>query len=167
MKTIALFFFAMCVSFGLCACDGDHDRDQKISIDVLKAFEQRFPQAVGVEWEKEGRYYVADFRAPLQEGQSGLMYDMEAWFDSSANWRMTVKDVTYDMLPEAVRNGFTASNYGAWKVDDADIVERNGKDSVYVLEVQQGHVERYLYFNSSGVLTQERHSGSDDYKDLL
>ena len=57
MKTIALFFFAMFITFGLCACDQDNHHDQKISIEVLKAFEQKFPQAVGVEW-----YYVADFR---------------------------------------------------------------------------------------------------------
>lgn len=167
MKTIALFFFAMFITFGLCACDQDNHHDQKISIEVLKAFEQKFPDAVGVEWEKEGRYYVADFRSTLPEGQTGVKYELEAWFDSSANWRMTVKDVTYDMLPQVVKDGFTASNFGAWNVEDSDIVERNGKDTVYVLEVEQGHQERYLYFNSNGKLTQERKNGSDDYRDLL
>ena len=167
MKTIAIFFLAFFISMGLCACDRDNTHHQKISIEVLKAFEQKFPQAVAVEWEKMGHYYVADFRAPLPEGKDGVKYEMEAWFDSSANWRMTVKDVTYDMLPQVVKDGFTASNFGAWRVDDSDIVERNGKDTVYVLEVEQGNEDRYMYFNSRGELTQERKNGADDFRDLL
>lgn len=168
MKTIALFFFAMFITFGLCACDEDNHLDnKKVSIEVLKAFEQKFPQAVAVEWEKEGRYYVADFRAPLPQGQDGMKYELEAWFDADANWRMTVMDVTYDMLPQVVKDGFTSSNFGAWRVEDVDIVERNGKDTIYVIEVDQGHQERCLFFNSAGELTQERKNSPDDFRYLL
>lgn len=177
MKAIALFFFAMFISVGLCACDESTGEDQKIGIDVLRAFEQKFPQAVNVEWDKEGRYYVAEFKSPAGWVQSEeitgagatpeVLYEMEAWFDSGANWRMTVIDATYTMLPNIVQHGFTASNYGAWKVEDVDIVQRNGKDPVYILEVRQGKAERELYFNSEGVLTQEKRHSSDDYRELL
>lgn len=167
MKAVGLFFFAILVSFGLCAYNDTEEYvdSQKVSIAVLKAFEQKFPQAVGVEWDKEWRFYVAEFRSPMAGAQSLAMYDMEAWFDLNANWRMTVIDAAYKMLPQVVKDGFTAGNYGAWKVDDAHIVVRNGKDNIYIIEVEQGHQERDLFFNSSGELVKE--SRSSDYKSLL
>ncbi len=167
MKAIGLFFFALLVSFGLCSfTDGDDGTDSgKVSIAVLKAFEQKFPQAVGVEWEKEWRHYVAEFRSPMEGTQSLAMYEMEAWFDHGANWRMTVVDVPYSMLPQVVKDGFTSCNYGAWNVDDAHIVVRNGKDNIYIIEVEQGHLERYLFFNSSSKFVKE--SRNADYRSLL
>ena len=170
MKAIGLFFFAMMVSLGLCAynagVEGDESEDsQKVSIAVLKAFGQKFPQAVGVEWEREWRFYVADFRSPVEGMIPPLMCDMEAWFDSGANWRMTVADVPFDKLPQVVKDGFAGGNYGTWKVDDAHIVERNGKDNIYIIEVEQRHMERDLYFNSRGELVKE--TKSTDFKSLL
>ena len=177
MKAIALFFFAMFISVGLCACEDGTDDNQKIDISVLNAFEQKFPLAKGVEWDKLGRYYVAEFKSPMGDGQyvelgtpgatPEVLYEMEAWFDSGANWRMTVIEATYTMLPNAVQHGFTTSNYGTWKVDDVDIVQRNGKETVYILEVKQGKTERELYFNSKGVLTHEKKHPSEGYRDLL
>jgi len=177
MKAIALFFFAMFISVGLCACDESTGDNEKISIDVLRAFGEKFPQAKDVDWDTHGRYYVAEFKSPAGWVQSEeitgagatpeVLYEMEAWFDTAANWRMTVIDATYTMLPNSVQHGFTTSTYGAWKVDDVDIVQRNGKEPVYILEVKQGKVERELYFNSNGVLTHEKKHSSDDYRDLL
>lgn len=167
MKVIGLFFFAMLVSFGLCACnDGDDGIDsQRVSAAVVRAFELKFPQAVDVEWEKEGRYYVADFRAPVDGLQGRVMCEMDAWYDVEANWKMTVTDVTYDMLPPVVQVGFTSGNYGSWRVEDVHIVEINGKDTLYILEVEQGNTERDLRYNAKGELVKE--SRDTDYRSLL
>ena len=71
---------------------------------------------------------------------------------------MTVIDVPYKILPQSVKQGFTTSNYGAWKVEDADVIQRNGVDNIYIIEVEQNDKERYLYFNKDGKLIQEKKS---------
>ncbi|MBQ7773926.1 MAG: PepSY-like domain-containing protein [Bacteroidales bacterium] len=170
MKTMALLFAAMLISFGLCACDNGDDHPTKISTDIIKAFEQRYPQAVQVDWDREGKYYVAEFKAPYG-GATGIitptLYEMEAWFDARANWKMTVMEITYDILPAEVKGGFTTSKYSEWRVEDTDIIERNGKETVYALEVKHGKDERCLYFNSRGELTKEMRKEINDYRDLL
>lgn len=174
MKFLGLLLLAMSLSFGICACENDNNDDKKVSIEVLKAFEQRFPQAVQVDWDIEGKYCVAEFKGTipdipelsLEDVPQGTLFNLEAWFDMGANWKMTVVDVPYKVLPKAVQTGFTTSNYGAWKVEDADVIQRNGLDNVYVIEVEQGNTERYLYFNSKGVLTNEK-KDNNDYREFL
>ena len=50
MKFLSLLVLAMGLAFGLYACDNTDD-DKKVGVEVLKAFEQRFPQAVQVDWD--------------------------------------------------------------------------------------------------------------------
>lgn len=171
MKTIALFFAAMLISFGLCACDKGDGDSHKISTEVINAFEQRYPKALQVEWDKEGKYYVADFKYTYNTGTTGIitptLYEMEAWFDSQANWKMTVMEVNYDVFPDEVKAGLTMSKYATWRIEDADIIERNGKETIYAIEVEMGKEERCLYFNSTGKLVQDTKRESNDYRDLL
>ena len=165
MKFLSLLVLAMGLAFGLYACDKKDD-DKKVGVEVLKAFEQKFPQAVQVDWDVEGRYCVAEFKDALpaigELSTDGIpantLFEFEAWFDNSANWLMTVIDVPYKILPQSVKQGFTTSNYGAWKVEDADLIQRNGVDNIYIIEVEQNDKERYLYFNKDGKLIQEKKS---------
>ena len=174
MKFLGLMVLAMTLTIGLCACENDNNDNKKVAVEVLKAFEQRFPQAVQVDWDIEGKYCIAEFigTAPdipelsLEYVPAGTMFEMEAWFDLGANWKMTVVDIPYKVLPEAVKTGFTSSNYGAWRVEDSDVIQRNGEDNVYVIEVEQGNTDRYLYFNSKGVLLKERND-NNDYREFL
>ncbi len=173
MKFLSLLILALGLALGLYACDRNDD-DKKVGIEVLKAFEQRFPQAVQIDWDVEGRYCIAEFKDVLPqipdlttEGiPANTLFELEAWFDNSANWKMTVIDLPYKVLPQAVKQGFTTSNYGAWKVEDADVIQRNGVDVIYVIEVEQNNKERYLYFTKDGVLQKEA-KDNKDYRDLL
>ena len=172
MKFLSLLILAMGLAFGLYACENKDD-DKKVSIEVLKAFEQKFPQAVQIDWDVEGRYCVAEFKDALPD-ISGLtldsvpaatLFELEAWFDNAGNWKMTVVDVPYKLLPQIIKQGFTSSNYGAWKVEDADVIQRNGVDNIYIIEVEQNNKERYLFFNKDGELTKE--TKKDFHQDLL
>ena len=63
MKTnlygLILALFAVVVFTG---CDKDDDiRVSDVPQNVMNAFEAKFPNVVGVEWEKKSDYYVADF----------------------------------------------------------------------------------------------------------
>ena len=71
------------------------------------------------------------------------------------------------MLPQEVKDAFKGGVYAQWRVDDVDIVERNGKDTLFVMDVEQGKDERLLYFNARGELVRESRSSNDDYRSLL
>lgn len=45
---------------------------------------------------------------------------------------MTETDLPYAALPEAVKNAFQNSEYGSWRPDDVDMIEREGMEPVYV-----------------------------------
>ncbi|MDR2928368.1 MAG: PepSY-like domain-containing protein [Cytophagaceae bacterium] len=121
------------------------DDDSNITIDpqIESVFISMYPEAQRVTWEHEGAYYVADF----------LLNSIacEAWFSNSAEWRMTESDITYEMLPQAVKTVFEAGEYANWRIDDIDMIERN-TETVYVIEVEKGKYEVDLYYLPDGTL---------------
>lgn len=168
MKSFGLLILLCAFTFSAALYASNwEDGKARIKIEVLNAFQQKFPNATDVEWEKEGRYYVAEFKSLLNTGTNRQICDMEAWFDSKANWKMTVSDVVYQILPAAIKEAFTSGNFGTWKVDDAHIVERDGKENLYLLEVEQGRNERDLIYNHKGELVKELKNDLGDYKSLL
>lgn len=176
MKTFFLLLFALFISVGMSACDdGDdfNDMSQKIKLDILRAFEQKFPQASDVDWDKQGKYLVAEFKSPMGTeviapgANPQVLYEMEAWFDHAGNWRMTVMDVTYDLLPHNVQMGFVSSDYSGWKVVGTTIVQRNGQDTLYILEVKNNGYVHQLFFDPLGKLAKVNKHPSDDYSHLI
>jgi len=107
-------------------------------------FGQMYPEATNVEWETEGDYRVAEFR------DGG--FEKEAWFDRSGSWQLTETDLAYADLPEEVRTAHESGDFADWTVDDVDFVERNGRESLYVLEVERGNTEYDLYYLEDGTL---------------
>lgn len=163
---ILILLCALTFSAALYASNWE-DGKARIKIEILNAFQQKFPNATDVEWDKEGRYYVAEFKSVPETGANRQPCDMEAWFDSRANWKMTVSDVVYSILPAVVKDAFTSGNFGTWNVENAHIVERDGKENLYLLEVEHGRSERDLIYNQKGVLVKELKNDLEDYKSLL
>lgn len=128
----ALGTFAL---IGFAACDDDDD-DVKTN-DVPEAaqteFDNMFPAASNVKWERKQIYYVADFR----NGRS----DMEAWYTGEGVWSMTETDLgegNYAMtqLPEALRAVIHNGKYSNSPIDDADYYERPADEEFYVIEFE-------------------------------
>ena len=139
----------------LVSCDDDYVR---VDSSIKKTFKNQYPNAKRVEWERKADFYVADFRI----GGS----DAEAWYTHGGAWRMTETDIVYVALPDAVRSNFESGDYSTWRIDDIDKVERNGLETVYVIEVERGEAEYCLYYSADGLLIKavhESHSGSYDY----
>ncbi len=147
MKT--KFFFPLMIA-AVClfaACDDD---DDKINVpgQYKTAFEALYPDATRVSWEREGQFYVADF------WRQEYYAEAEAWFNQETVWKMTVTELSYNQIPELVRQGFQASEYSTWRVDDSDMIERSTSDDavLYVLEVESGRQEYDLVFDPEGTL---------------
>ncbi len=145
------------------ACNDDDDDNIKVPQEVSNAFKARYPDASRVSWEKEHSYYVADF------WRSDMSAEAEAWYDGAAKWYLTVTEIGYNSLPQPVKTAYTAGEYAAWRVDDTDMVERDGFETVYVLEVEKGNQEYDLYYTSDGTLVKAvpDNGGNNDPGDYL
>ena len=69
---------------------------------------------------------------------------------------MTETDIPYAALPETVKSAFEQGEYSGWRVDDIDKLEREGMETVYVIEVEmksQGEEkEMDLHYSAEGML---------------
>ena len=116
---------------------------------VRNTFNEQYPTAVDVEWERKHGYVVAEFYLP----GSG---ECEAWYKESGTWMMTSYDMLYNNLPEAVRIAFESA-YGAnTPIDDVERVERSKGDTIYIIEttaVVNGYItDIYLDYSADGTL---------------
>ena len=132
-------------ALALTACEKDDD-NIRVSTDFQRAFDALYPNATRVNWEREMSYYVADFR------RDELNAEAKVWFDGVAQWQLTVTEIRYSQLPQAVKTTHEAGEYGSWRVEDVDMVERADMETVYVLEVENGNQEYDLYYAADGTL---------------
>lgn len=152
------------ITFSSCSDDdndGAPEGTHLVSKEVQSAFNTKYPQARDVEWKLKGNYAVVDF----DWNGSGH----SAWFDpASASWYMTETDIRYDDLPQPVKAAHEAGEYATWKRDDVDMLVREGMETLYVIEVENGNTDIDLFYSPSGVLVKsvvdtDQDSDYDDY----
>lgn len=139
------------VLFGFQACDNDDFSN--IPDAAKQAFDKKYPNTSVHEWDFDNGYYVAEFN------NGG--YEAESWFSTSGAWVMTETDVPFRDLPSAVQTAFNQSEYANWQIEDVDRLEREGLETVYVIEVESGELEYDLYFSESGILVKAVNSGGN------
>lgn len=140
---------------GFTGCD-DNDDVTNLPEVIENAFNDKFPDATWVEWERKAGYYVAEFR------QDGM--DVEAWYDNQGSWRMTESDFgrNLTLLPQAVQTTFQSSGYSQWTVDDIDKYECPDK-TFYLLEVKKaGQRDRKLFYSQDGLLLKDVEDKEND-----
>lgn len=157
-KTILLL--AVAGALALQSCE-NNKKGVNVNAEVKEAFTAKYPGAKDVRWNTRNTYSVAEFK---DNGTSA-----SAWFDGAGTWYMTETDIPYAALPQTVQAAFKASEYGAWRVDDVDRIERQGAETVYVIEVEQGTSEADLYYTPDGVLVKTLFDtdSDDDYEDFI
>ena len=103
------------------------------------ALETKYPGASNVRWLTKGDYVVAVFSMPATRAVSDTENDLAAWFDNGGVWYMTETDIPFTSLPDAVRQAFNGSEYAnaPWGMDDVDKLERDGVETIYVIEVEK------------------------------
>lgn len=134
---------ALSAAWSLYSCDNNDDESITVPVELQNAFSSKYPNAANVKWESKSGYYIADF----YDG-----YEASAWFTQDGKWKMTETDIPYDALPQAVKTSFEASEYKSWKIDDVDKLEREGFETVYVIEVENQNQEMDLYYSVNGEL---------------
>lgn len=119
----------------------------------------KYNNVTGFKSVQKGQYTVATFVS------NNL--PMEAWFDNNngKKWALTETKLTFDTVPQKVKDGFMSTDYSTWKVDDIDYVERPGMEPMYVIEAEQGDREAKLYYTSHGMLIKTLLEHDDDTQD--
>lgn len=153
-KWLKAGLFCLVGTFVFTSCDDDDDPDYVNPPSALQqALEQKYGSLSWVEWDREGTYYVADFRKDGREH--------EAWFTGDGRWMMTEIDLQRNLsnLPETVRTGFESTVYAAspWVVEDVDKLEREGYAELYIIEVERytDDADVVLHFDLAGTLVRE------------
>lgn len=145
-------------AWSLHSCDNNDDESIDVPVELQNAFSSKYPNAANVKWENKSGYYVADF----YDG-----YEASAWFTQDGKWKMTETDIPYDALPQAVKTSFETSEYKSWKIDDVDKLEREGFETVYVIEVENQNQEMDLYYSVNGELIKSVADTDNDKDEYL
>lgn len=114
---------------------------------VLKAFNQKFPNATNVKWDKENKNeYEAEFK------WNGGKYS--ANFDKSGEWLETESPTTFNQLPEEVKKAFNTSYKNA-KVKGVSKTETSKGKTIYEVEMKQGLKTVEKFYTADGIETKE------------
>lgn len=112
---------------------------------VLKAFQQKFPKATKVKWDKENAHeYEASFE---WKGEK-----LSTNFSDTGQWLETESPTTFNALPEKVQTAFNNSHKGLTVKAVAKIETSKGATK-YEVEFKQGLKTAELFYNSDGTET--------------
>lgn len=107
---------------------------------VVNVFNQRFPKAVDVEWEKKGDLYNVEFEIGRR--------DHEAWIDGKGNMVRHKQEISSRELPKAVTSSIKKM-FTAYRLSDVDKIQEGDKTR-YKVEVKTLTAEQDLWFDDKG-----------------
>ena len=110
---------------------------------VKATFKAKFSAVTSNTWEKEGDKYEAGFK---QNGNT-----MSALITAAGALVETEMDMSPAKLPAAVRTKL-ASDYKAYKINEAATITRADGSTVYEAEVARGGKAQDVLFNADGSL---------------
>ena len=143
------------------ACDNDNVNGDghgiTVSKDVAAAFAKMYPNAGNAKWSTKGGYLVADF---TEKGNTNTAY-----FDEQGEWFMTDTDIETNALPQVISQAIKASKWSTWRVDDVDVIKREGTEEIYSVELEKGNEEIELIFSANGKLLEVIIDEDDDDDD--
>lgn len=139
---------AMLLSMGLSVVAQDVQR-RGVPAVVLNAFQQHFPKARQVEWEREkdGSYEV-EFNIGL------VSRDHKALISSEGKVLRHEEEIASSSLPDAVKKRIKAE-FNGYRIDGAKKIDKEGKVAYLVeLDSLQGDLE--VHFDAGGQVLKER-----------
>ncbi len=122
---------------------------RKIPAEVTDAFKAKYPDAQKVEWKDKITFFQASFILNNTE--------MTADFKSKGEWQETDKKISFDALPDAVKDGFKKSKYADWTPGTVTQLEKKDKGVQYKVYAEKNSLvqKKFLYFNEQGQLVRD------------
>ncbi len=109
---------------------------------VTTAFNQKFPNAKDIKWDKENEH---EFEAAFD--WQGEKYS--ANFSDNGIWLETESTYTFNQLPEKVQTAFNTSNEGA-TIKAVAKIETSKGEIKYEVEFKKGIMTVELFYNAEG-----------------
>ncbi|MGI8951422.1 MAG: PepSY-like domain-containing protein [Chitinophagaceae bacterium] len=122
---------------------------RKIPFEVTDALKAKYPTAEKVEWKDKLSYFEAQFNL------DGIK--TYADFSSKGEWQETDKELNFDALPAAVKDGYNKSKYTTdWKTGSVVEIKKPDGSTQYRIYIEKNDVQKkYLYFSEDGKLIRE------------
>lgn len=144
MKNI--FFFVLAIIFASTAgC-----AQKKVPAEVDSAFKIKFSNATNISWDKEN-----DHENEVEFKISGAKYS--ANFSDAGKWLETEYVITYDELPQAIKQNFMATHKEA-KVKGVAKIETSVRSTHYEIEIKQLFGTKELFYDVNGKEFQDEDS---------
>lgn len=108
-------------------------------------FFKQYPDAKNAKWEND----LVNVNVKFELDSS----KMNAEYSNRGIWKSTLKEWTFEQLPEDVKDGFNKSKYAGREVSDVKVVYLPGYVIQYRLKAEKSGVEKkFLFFNGEGRL---------------
>ena len=130
----------------ICACAISFAQN-KIPIAVTSTFNQKFPDAAHIKWEKEA---TQDYEASFES--KGISYS--ANFSDKGEWLETESPIIFSQLPESVKKTFNASHKAA-TVKAVTKIETSQRTTKYEVEIKHGIKTVELFYTADGIESKE------------
>lgn len=141
MRATAFAFLLMTGTLLSCDNNDDDVKVEDVPAAVREALMSSFPNATGIDWEKKGEDFEADFDVDR--------VDYNAMLTASGTVIKHKYDIPETELPEAIRATIT-QNYAEHKIDDPEVLVQNG-DTLYQVELDHTtSKDEKLVFSSDG-----------------
>lgn len=112
--------------FTATSCNSQNMAQEKVPAVVVNTLQTQFPNATGIDWEKKGGLYEADFDVAGSE-------DITVQIDASGKMLMQKQEVTGATLPAGIQTAVQAE-YKDFTIDEVEKVEKEGA-TYYQLEL--------------------------------
>jgi len=151
MKNLMLITMILAV-FSFSACG----QKTNVPAKIKTAFDQKFPTAKKVKWEKENeKEWEAEFK---MEGK-----DYSANFDANGNWLETEYEIEENEFPAAVQQTLD-KEFSGYEIEEAECSEKaNGK--FYEFSIEKGETELEVLIAPDGTVIKKKVEEDDEDKD--
>lgn len=144
MKKVSFVIAAVSIAF--CSCAQNINPSQAPAV-VINAFQQQYPKATDVEWEKKGANYEVEFEVGVADKDHTMLIDPSGKIISHK------QDIDQSELPTAVLNTIS-KEFPGYKTDDVEKTETGGV-TTYKLEVKKKPEEWKVVFDGEGKLLEK------------
>jgi uncharacterized membrane protein YkoI len=150
LKTIAT------VSLGifLASCAKDNTKINTLTLpdEVKGAFKSQNSNVNNVEWEKDGKYYIAEYE---KDG-----FEKEVVYDANGNIISTETELNVSNLLPAITN-YISQNYSGYSIKEAE-KEETKEGEFYEVELKNGSLHIEIVFDSKGNFIEQEAEDEDD-----
>ena len=126
-------------------CTTAHSQVTTIPDQAKQNFFRQYPDAKNIEWSND----VVNVNVSFEQDSNKLT----AEYNNKGIWKWTLKEWSFEQLPNDVKEGFTKSKYAAREIKETKVLYLPGYVIQYRVKVEKSDLEKkYLFFNGEGRL---------------